>query len=129
MGTWGGVCGRPRPEWKHTFSTTWGTPVEGLDIVGSWRYVGEVSEYQAPDSTSGDRYTADGQSYLDLSAGYFFEWGGGETQITVGINNIIDEEPPVHGLFNTAPYSNGNTIPGAWDPLGRYWFVGFNYSR
>lgn len=128
-GTWGGVCGRPRPEWKHTFSTTWGTPVEGLDIVGSWRYVGEVSEYQAPGSTSGDRYTADGQNYLDLSASYFFELGGGEAQVTAGITNILDEDPPYAGVFNTAPYSNANTIPGTWDSLGQYWFLGLTYSH
>ena len=129
MGVWGGVCGRPRPEWKHTFSTTWGTPVEGLDIVGKWRYVGEVSEYQAPGTTSGNRYTADGQNYLDLSASYFFELGGGETQVTVGITNILDEDPPYAGVFNTAPYSNANTIPGTWDSLGQYWFLGLTYSR
>jgi outer membrane receptor protein involved in Fe transport len=128
-GFWGRVCGRPRPEWKHTFSTTWGTPVEGLDVVGTWRYVGEVKEFTAPNSTEVNRYTADGQNYLDLSASYFFEWGGGETQVTVGITNILDEEPPYAGVFNTAPLSNANTIPGTWDPLGQYWFLGLTYSR
>lgn len=121
-GTWGGACGRPRPEWKHTFSGTWDTPVDGLDVVGTWRYVGEVSEFAQ------DRFTADGQNYLDLAVGYYWEGLGGGTQFTVGINNIIDEDPPAHGLFNTAPYSNANTIPGTWDPLGRYWFVGFSFS-
>ncbi len=138
-GVWGGVCGRPRPEWKHTFSTIWGTPVEGLDVVGTWRYVGEVSEFATFDTdstsatfgdvTSGDRYTADGQNYLDLSASYFFEWGGGETQITAGIQNILDEDPPYAGVFNTAPLSNANTVPGTWDSLGQYWFLGLTYSR
>ena len=122
-GNWGRVCGRPRPEWKHTFSTTWGTPVEGLDVVGAWRYVGEVEEFTAS-SSEVNRFTADGQSYFDLSASYFFEWGGGETQVTAGITNILDEDPPYAGVFNTAPYSNGNTIPGTWDPLGQYWFLG-----
>ena len=105
----------------------WTTPVEGLDVVGTWRMMGEVDEETDPGETT--RVSTDAQHYFDLSLGYNFEWGGGNTQVTVGINNIIDEEPPVHGLFNTAPYSNGNTIPSAWDPLGRYWFAGITYSR
>ncbi len=121
-GTWGGDCGRPRPEWKHTFSTRWGTPVSGLDVVGTWRYVGEVDEHR------NDRVSADAQNYIDLSAAYGFSLGGGDAQITFGINNIFDEDPPYHGLFNTAAYSNGNTIPGAWDPLGQYWFLGLNFA-
>ncbi len=93
-----------------------------MDIVGTWRYVGEIDEFAQ------NRFTADAQNYLDLAVGYNLEILGGNTQITVGITNIFDEDPPVHGLFNTAPFSNGNTIPGIWDPLGRYWFVGFSYG-
>ncbi|MDH3769324.1 MAG: TonB-dependent receptor, partial [Gammaproteobacteria bacterium] len=123
VGKWGGACGRPRPEWKHTFSTKWNTPQEGLEVVGAWRYVGEVDEF------SQDRFSSDNESYFDLSAAYSTDWLGGETTIVAGITNITDEDPPTHGLFNTAPYSNGNTIPGTWDPLGRYWFLGLTHSR
>jgi len=123
VGYWGGVCDRPRPEYKHTSSVTWATPVEGLDVVGGWRYIGEIDEKGL------DRYTADSMNYLDLSASYYFEWGGGETQITAGINNILDEEPPYAGILDEATYSNGNTHPGTWDPLGQYWFLGLTYSR
>jgi iron complex outermembrane receptor protein len=122
-GTWGGACGRPRPEWKHTFQTRWLTPVSGLDVVGTWRHVGKVSEFSA------NRHTAKAQNYLDLAGGYTFDWMGGESRLTVGISNVTDEDPPAHGLFNTAPWSNGNTMPGTWDPLGRYWFVSFNYRN
>ncbi len=83
----------------------WSTPLAGLDIVGTWRYVGEIDEFAQ------NRFTADAQNYLDLAVGYNLEILGGNTQITVGITNIFDEDPPVHGLFNTAPFSNGNTIP------------------
>jgi iron complex outermembrane receptor protein len=124
-GTWGGSCGRPRPEWKHTFSTRWATGLDGLDVVGSWRYIGEVKEHTS-DNTS--RFTADATNFFDLSAAYAFELGGGNAMITMGINNILDESPPYHGLLNTASYSNGNTVPGTWDSLGQYWFVGLNYA-
>lgn len=123
VGFWGGDCGRPRPEWKHTFSAAWATPREGLDVVGTWRHVGETKEFQD------DRYTADGIDYFDLSASYLLPFAGGETTITAGISNLLDEDPPISGFFNNAAYSNGNTIPGTWDPLGRYWFLGVNYRR
>lgn len=122
-GKWGGACGRPRPEYKHTFTTTWHTPWDGARVSATWRYIGEVDE------EGQDRFTADSQSYFDLAGAYDFDLFGGNTRITAGINNILDEDPPVSGLFNTADYSNGNTIPGTWDPLGRYWFVGFTYTR
>ena len=117
-GVWGGACGRPRPKWKHTFSTQWTTPLSGLDVIGRWRHIGGVDEF------SQDRFSASSQNYLDLAVSYLFEMGGTSTTITAGINNITDKAPPVHGLFNTAPFSNGNTIPGTWDPLGQYWFIG-----
>ncbi len=124
VGAWGSDCGRPRPEWKHTFTTTWNTPREGLDVVGSWRHVGEVDEF------SNNRFTADAQNYFDISASYYLdEFLGGATTVTAGITNILDESPPFSGVFNTAPFSNGNTIPGTWDPLGRYWFLGLTHSR
>ena len=48
---------------------------------------------------------------------------GGESSITVGASNLLDKDPPVNGLINNASFSNGNTFPGTWDTLGRYYFV------
>jgi len=121
-GTWGGSCGRPRPEWKHTFNTVWTTPLDTLTIIGGWRYVGEVSEFNQ------DRFTADAHNYIDLSAEYRPDWFGDEspTTITVGASNVLDNDPPVSGfLGNVSVYGNGNTIPATWDAMGRYYFVGF----
>jgi len=122
VGTWGGACGRPRPEWKHTLPVVWTTPVAGLDVRGAWRYVGGVDEFGA------DRYSASSKNFFDMSVGYSFDWKNTNTLLVLGVNNILDEEPPIHGLFNTAPFSNGNTIPGAWDPLGQYWFLGATFT-
>ena len=122
VGTWGGACGRPRPEWKHTFNTRWITPLEGLDVNATWRYVGSVDEQGA------DRFTASSQNYFDLAVGYAFDLGRNNLRLTAGVNNIFDEDPPIHGLLNTAAFSNGNTIPGSWDPLGQYWFLGVTYT-
>jgi outer membrane receptor protein involved in Fe transport len=121
-GTWGGGCGRPRPEWKHTFNVMWATPWN-TDVGFGWRRVGEVEEFLQ------DRFTASAQDYFDLSATYTADWLGGTTQLSAGATNVLDEDPPINGLFNNiAVFSNGNTVPGTWDGLGRYYFVGFSQS-
>ena len=120
-GLWGGTCGRPRPEWKHTFTTVWQSPWDTWQFIGGWRYVGEVKEHNAPNGG----FIAKGEHYIDLSASYSTAWfGGEETLINVGVSNLLDNDPPVSGLFgNVAVFGNGNTIPSTWDALGRYYFV------
>ncbi|MEO1245730.1 MAG: TonB-dependent receptor [Pseudomonadota bacterium] len=121
-GVWGGSCQRARPDYKHVFNANWATPWD-LNVALTWRYVGEVDEFQQ------DRFTASAQNYFDLSGNYVFEWAGGETLFNVGISNVLDREPPVSGLFgNVEDFGNGNTLPGTWDALGRYWFAGVTHT-
>jgi iron complex outermembrane receptor protein len=121
-GKWGGSCERPRPEWKHTFNMTWRTPWDA-SVALTWRRVGEVDEFQL------DRFTASAQDYFDLSGTYNAGWFGEATDITFGISNLTDNDPPVNGYINNiSVYSNGNTVPGTWDALGRYWFLGLSQS-
>lgn len=121
-GFWGGSCERARPEYKHVFSTSWATPWD-LNVALTWRHIGEVDELNL------DRFTADAQDYFDLSGNYVLDWAGGETMFNVGVSNIIDEDPPISGLFgNVADFGNGNTLPGTWDSLGRYWFAGLTHT-
>jgi len=119
-GFYGGSCQRPRPDWMHTFSTTWVTPWN-LVVDGSWRYIGGVDHFGAP-----TRYSASPQHYFDLAAEYTPDFiKVGETTLRMGINNITDNDPPVSGFFgNVSTFGNGNTIPGLWDTLGRYFFFG-----
>jgi iron complex outermembrane recepter protein len=120
-GFWGSSCGRPRPEWKHTFSTVWQSPWDTWSFIAGWRYVGEVEMFDNPDG-----YVAKAHHYFDLTANYTADWfGGEETVVNVGVSNLTDNDPPVSGLFGTVgTFGNGNTIPSTWDALGRYWFVG-----
>lgn len=123
-GVYGGDCGRPRPEWKHTFNTVWTTPWD-LQFAGTWRMVGEIDQFQAPT----DEFQADAKHYFDFSGTYYAELFGTSTEINVGLVNAFDNDPPVNGFFNSiATFSNGNTVPGTWDALGRYFFVGINTS-
>jgi iron complex outermembrane recepter protein len=114
-GVYGGNCQRPRPEWKHSLSAVWSTPWN-LTFAGSWRYIKGVDEFGA------DRFSAGAENYLDLTAEYVPTFlGFGETTLRMGVNNVTDNNPPVSGLFgNVSVFGNGNTIPGLWDSLGRY---------
>ena len=40
-----------------------------------------------------------------------------------GVNNILDEDPPLSSIVGTAP-GNGNTYPQIYDAFGRYIFLG-----
>ena len=124
VGTYGGSCGRPQPEWKHVSNVVWSTPWD-LDAVLGWRMVGEVEPFDAPEEP-----TVDAQHYLDLAATYYADWFGADngTELNIGISNVLDNEPPVNGFMNSVPFSNGNTVPGTWEALGRYYFVGFSQT-
>ena len=121
VGVWGGACSRPTPEWKHTLTSVWSTPWD-LTFVGTWRLVGGVDEL----SESADAFDAGSEHYLDLSVSYEPQFiGFGETTLAMGVNNVTDNDPPVNGRFgNVGTYGNGNTIPGTWDAMGRYFFFG-----
>ncbi len=120
-GFWGGDCGRPRPEWKHTFSATWGTPWD-LDVTGGWRYIGKADGFETI------TFHHDEENYFDLVVSYTTELFGGTTVLNAGASNLFDNDPPVNGFVNNAAYSNGNTFPGTYDALGRYFFLGFTMS-
>jgi outer membrane receptor protein involved in Fe transport len=126
-GAWGGSCDRPRPEYKHVFSTIWDTPWN-LTVVGGWRFVGGVDEFfPAGQDRDPSAFDTGDEQYIDLSATWTTELLGGQTELTAGITNLLDNDPPVNGRFsNVDVFGNGNTIPGTWDALGRYYFIGLN---
>ena len=113
-GKWGFVCGFPTPDIRNKLRVIWTTPWSVAATV-MWRYIGRVDDL----NEAGIDLKA--RSYIDLSA----IWDVGERiQLRAGINNLFDVEPPIAG--NGAGPSiegNGNTFPGLYDALGRYWFI------
>ncbi len=125
------------PEWRHIanvrYSREWGS------VNLRWRYFGEMDYVEQQSGvalstdkllcgTSGGTTTAfatclgDGQleayNYFDLSGSLAVgSWG----ELTVGVNNIADKEPPITG--NTLAL-NGNS-PGGYDQAGRFFFTSF----
>ncbi|MGE0044333.1 MAG: TonB-dependent receptor [Hyphomonadaceae bacterium] len=125
-----GGFGNPMPDYRHLASVTWETPMTGLALTGSWRHIDEVLlEPSAAAFTAGGvdyvnltDAVLDSQNYFDLS-GTWDIWEN--VTFRAGVNNITDEDPPLTGATNcpSGP-CNGNTWPGVYDALGRYFFFG-----
>ncbi|WP_395339795.1 TonB-dependent receptor domain-containing protein [Ningiella sp. W23] len=79
--------------------------VSELNIQLGWRFIGDV------DAALDDSISIGSQSYIDLAATYQF---GDNYEITVGIDNLLDEEPPL-------PEAGGNFFGTVsdYDTIGR----------
>jgi outer membrane receptor protein involved in Fe transport len=106
------ICGEPLPEYKHRATATWSN--DNLTGMLSWRYVGEVDD----DDPSFLNYAEkiDGFNYFDLSGTYRFT---DNYSLTVGIDNVADETPPLLGDNQ----EQANTYPATYDVFGRTYFV------
>ena len=128
-------AGTPVFRWRHTLRTTWSTPWDGLDVSLAWRYDSPVqleSLSANPNLSAGAGNTiASGAisntdariasySYFDLTGSLKL---GEKVTLRLGVNNILDKSPPVIGTTDLPSTSgNGNTFPGVYDSLGRFFF-------
>ena len=141
-GLYGNVCGTPNPEWRHTARVSWNHP-DGYGISVRWRYFGSVDldatqgrgstalGGQGPDGNSNfpgnnnlrpEDLKLDAMNYLDLS---FSARVGDHYNFRLGVNNILDKDPPLTGQTNCpATFCSGNTWAQVYDALGRYVFAG-----
>ncbi len=125
VGYFGFQCGQPDAEWRHRARVTWETTFKTTFSL-AWRHIGSAKiDDASPDSDIGDpdameiwriNDVASVPSYdwFDLSGTYNFSDG---IQLTIGINNILDEEPP---LFPDLADDGGVNTYGVYDPLGRF---------
>ena len=118
-GRYGLECGVPKPDWRHKFRTRWLTPYNGVELSLAWRYIGSVKADDASGAAAAEA-TLSERSYFDLGASVPYD----RYSFRVGINNILDRDPPVIGDALPGVVGNGNTFPQIYDALGRYIFVG-----
>ena len=121
----GNTCGIPNPHWRHRFSASWETGP--LTLTFGWRMQGAVkvdaSSTQPALYAPGDlpyykasgSYKNDAYHYFDLSATYDMSK---HVQFTLGVNNILDKEPPLGAGFSDNDYGPG--FYGFYDPYGRF---------
>lgn len=114
MGTWDpNECNGPNPEWAHSARATWVTPWDA-NLTAYWRHVSAVTDT----GVNGANFGA--HDWLDLAG----TWQATEiVMLRAGVNNVFDKEPPLSADVGTGT-GNGNTFPGTYDALGRYWFIG-----
>jgi outer membrane receptor protein involved in Fe transport len=103
------------PEWRHVFTTTYDSN-SFWAITGRWRFYDEVQYDQTTDLIANDNLSD--ESYFDLSGIVRFM---GNHDIRFGVNNILDEEPPLVGGTLVGGINNANTL-ALYDQLGRYLF-------
>ena len=142
-GLYGPVCSgsavassAPMPTWRHKARLALNMK-NGIGISLGWRMVGKVDAETLEDNETlhGDFPLDPGlhikaQHYFDLATTYAI---GDHYQFRLGVNNLLDNDPPLVtggsaslGGSNLCPAGpcNGNTYPGTWDALGRYFFAG-----
>lgn len=117
-------------EWRHIASLRYSRDSWSINL--RWRHFGELDFVDdagvpiviPPGNTTIDRLTAanggiDAFNYFDLSGTYSL---ADNIELTFGVNNIADKEPPLVGANNAL---NANA-PGGYDQMGRYIFSSIN---
>jgi len=96
------------PEWKAQWTIDWSYGNFGASTNVEW--IDSTTERTNFGNTS-----IESETYLDLTVRYNLPWG---TQISGGITNILDNDPPfiVNGF-------NANTDSDTFRVLGRSWFA------
>ena len=107
------VC-YPNPDWRHTASATYDS-TSWWALTARWRYIGSMDYDGETDLIVADN--VDAHNYLDLNAVFRFM---DTHDMVIGVNNIFDKEPPMMGGTIS---SNGNTMVGFYDTLGRFFFA------
>lgn len=124
-GLYAGLCGRPRPEWRHKFMTTW-APADRFSLTGTWRYVSSVKIAQTSSqpaltgSFSEVNRELGSRSYFDLAAAFQVRK---DLTFRAGVNNLFDKDPPLTTTAAIEDGGNGNTYPQFYDATGRYFFL------
>ena len=116
VGLFADNCFAPTPKWRHHARVNWTTPVKGLDLALTWRYIGAVTEKNATATSIQSHFSA--YNYIDLAG----NWAPTDKiEARLGIENMFDKDPPLNSNLGTT--GNGNTYPQAY-AIGRYIFGG-----
>jgi outer membrane receptor protein involved in Fe transport len=134
-GLYGSTCQTVNPIWHHILRTTWASPWK-WDFALTWRFIDSVkldnndsepslqgAEHHS--DTGAPQYKAFGArfpsfSYFDLAA----MWNlNEEMQFRLGINNILDKDPPLT-TFEVVAGGAANTY-STYDAMGRQVFASF----
>ena len=117
-GYFGNNCGEPDPEYRHF--VTLGTNAGMFNVQATWQMLGSVTDGAElePDFAPGDE-----QSVSEIGDEHYFGLSGtadigDNLALTLGVNNLLDNNPPVIGDND----EQANTYPSTYDVFGRTFF-------
>ena len=109
---------RPTPEWRGNLTAGWNQGNHSANLI--LRYIDSYVNDQDSDDFVVDSWTTVDAQYTFLMEGLF---GDGETTISIGANNLLDEDPPSLGDRNRPGYET--TIH---DVRGRQAYIRFTQA-
>ena len=91
-----------------------------VDLSLTWRHYGAVTDSLERHGNAGRTLDKElpAEDYFDLATNWAMTEKAG---VTLGINNVLDDNPSISGAVGTT--GNGNTFPQTYDALGRYVFL------
>ena len=114
----------PIPRWRHSLRTTWA--MQPFEVSLNWRFIGALS-FEGTSAVFGEGgkvFPVDSHvanfSYFDLDAGYSLT---SNIKVDLGVNNLLNKQPPVIGFSANPLLVNGNMLSGIYDPFGREIFA------
>jgi len=129
VGLFGPTCGQPSPEWRHQARISWSDTTDIASVSLNWRYIGGTKLTSNTDDPflAGPAYILNASlpaySYFDLAMTAKVQQN---VTFRVGVNNLLDKDPPAIAQGLLYSFGNGNTYPGTYDVAGRTFFIGLN---
>ncbi|WBY08874.1 TonB-dependent receptor [Sphingomonas sp. 7/4-4] len=129
VGLFGPTCGQPSPEWRHQARLSWSDKADIASVSLNWRYIGPTKLTNNTDDPflTGPAYTLNASlpaySYFDLALSAKVQQN---IAFRLGVNNLLDKDPPAVAQGLLYSFGNGNTYPGVYDVAGRTFFIGLN---
>ena len=123
LGEEDGLCYQPSPKIQNVFNLSLTKRIfnNPSQLGFTFRYIDNVDDSQKIGTALNIPF--DSYSYFDLN---FVTNLDNDLDIIFGINNILDEDPPINGYIGYVP-GNANTFPAFYDALGR--FIYFKISK
>ena len=108
----------PRPRIRAHFSSLWQHPT-GVGAGFNLKYIGTYHECEQNNCNGGmPARLVDDWYQFDVHGSYSLKTGAGLTSLTVGVNNVLDRDPPV--IYGA---TGGNYEPTAYDTRGRFFYA------
>jgi iron complex outermembrane receptor protein len=126
-GSFGPTCGEPIPEYRGVTRISWDLGDYSLSLRHRYMSSVTIDRHLLPKRSGNTAPALDtlvypklpSQQYVDLS---FTADLVDNVQLYGGVNNVLDNDPPVVGSAQV----RANTYPATYDVLGREYFIGIN---